>query len=176
MRNGAAAQREDRGNAIASTLPLDDVRILELPFEHQRRVVPMATVEGGARAGPRWRLRMAGVHFDTGLALAHGGPFAARRREADALIAALDDSTIPTLVGGDFNTWLGDREAAMTAMRGAFPDTPRWAPASTWRGPLGLRASLDRVFVRGAVRTVTIRRLPERFGSDHYPLLARLTF
>src|SRR6185436_12044026 len=46
MRNGARADREDRGNAIASTLPLDDVRVLELPFEHQRRVVPMATVEG----------------------------------------------------------------------------------------------------------------------------------
>ena len=176
MRNGAAAQREDRGNAIASTLPLDDVRILELPFVRQRRVVPIATVEGRAPAGPRWRLRVADVHFDTAVALAHGGPFSARRREADALIAALADSAIPTLAGGDFNTWLGDREAAIAALRRAFPDAPRWTSTSTWRGPLGIRASVDRVFVRGTVRSVTIRRLPDRFGSDHYPLLARLTF
>lgn len=176
MRNGAQADPEDRGNAIASTLPLDDARILELPFEHQRRVVPMAIVEGGSPGRPRWRLRIAGIHFDTGFALTHGGPFAARRREAEALIAALADAAIPTLAGGDFNTWFGDREPAVSLLRRAFPDTPRRDAASTWRGPLGVRADLDHVFVRGPVGSVVVRRLPDRFGSDHYPLLAQLTF
>jgi endonuclease/exonuclease/phosphatase family metal-dependent hydrolase len=176
MRNGAQEEREDRGNAIASTLPLDDARVLELPFDHQRRVVPIAIVEGGSPGRPRWRLRIAGIHFDTSLALAHGGPFAARRREAEAVISALADSATATLAGGDFNTWFGDREPAVSSLRRAFPDTPRRDAAPTWRGPLGVHASLDHVFVRGDIRSIVVRRLSDRFGSDHYPLLVRLSF
>jgi hypothetical protein len=78
--------------------------------------------------------------------------------------------------GQNVNTWLGDREPAIASLQRAFSDTPRWTSCSTWRGPLGIRAGLDRVFVRGSVRSVAIRRLPDRFGSDHSPLLARLTF
>src|SRR5438445_3095684 len=47
MRNGsesAPGLAEDRGNAILSTLPLSDVRAIELPFEHQRRVAVAASV------------------------------------------------------------------------------------------------------------------------------------
>ena len=77
---------------------------------------------------------------------------------------------------------LGDRWGDVVAahneiMRRAFADAPDAvsdgpliAP-STWRGPLGTRAALDYVFFRGVPRTEPPRRLPERFGSDHYPLL-----
>jgi endonuclease/exonuclease/phosphatase (EEP) superfamily protein YafD len=37
-------------------------------------------------------------------------------------------------------------------------------------------ARLDYVFVRAPFGPVTVRRLADRFGSDHYPLLARLRF
>jgi endonuclease/exonuclease/phosphatase family metal-dependent hydrolase len=176
MRNGTEPDREDRGNAILSTRRLDDVRILELPFEHQRRIVPIATVAigSGAAAAPR-RVRVATVHFDTSISLRRGGPFAARRREATALVEALRSSDIATVAAGDFTTWAGD-EGTIALMRRAFPDTPRVRTGSTFRGPLGVRAALDHVFVRAPGGAVTVRRLPNRFGSDHYPVLARLRF
>jgi endonuclease/exonuclease/phosphatase family metal-dependent hydrolase len=176
MRNGEHADREDRGNAIVSTLPLDDVRVLELPFEHQRRVVPIATINARSPGGQSRRLRLATVHFDTSIGLRRGGPFKARRREAEALVAALADSDVPTVAAGDFNTWLGSREGAIGVLRRAFPETPAMPAGATWRGPLGMGARLDYVFVRAPFGPVTVRRLADRFGSDHYPLLARLRF
>ena len=180
MRNGAIAP-EDRGTAILSTLPLSDLQAIELPFERQRRVALAATVEGTTPSGAAWQLRLADVQIDTSLALTRGGPFAARKRQAEALVEALTmagpDATLPTVVGGDFNTWLGPKEPALDVMRRAFADAPDAvshgpliAP-STWRGPLGTRAALDYVFLRGVPRIEAPRRLSERFGSDHYPLL-----
>jgi endonuclease/exonuclease/phosphatase family metal-dependent hydrolase len=46
----------------------------------------------------------------------------------------------------------------------------------TWIGPLGLRATLDHIFIRGAATPVRATRLSSRFGSDHYPLLLILDF
>jgi endonuclease/exonuclease/phosphatase family metal-dependent hydrolase len=183
MRNGIVDEdREDRGNAIVSTIPLQDPAIVELPVEHQRRAVPAAVVEGRTPAGARWRLRLADVHLDTALALMHGGPFAARRRQADALIGALaelSDSAVPitaTVVAGDFNTWRGRGEPALRALRRAFPDVQDARRPPTWIGPLGIHATLDHVFVRGSAAGVDVRRLPGRFGSDHYPLIAIVSF
>jgi len=168
MRNGAIAP-EDRGTAILSTLPLSDLQAIELPFERQRRVALAATIEGTTPSGAAWRLRLADVQIDTSLALTRGGPFAARKRQAEALVEALTmggpDATLPTVVGGDFNTWLGPQEPALDVMRRAFaeaPDASSHAPlmtASTWRGPLGMRAALDYVFLRGVPRTEAPHRL-----------------
>jgi endonuclease/exonuclease/phosphatase family metal-dependent hydrolase len=58
----------------------------------------------------------------------------------------------------------------------ALPDAPITENAPTWRGPLGLRATLDHIFVSGASSHVNLKRLPLRFGSDHYPLLAVVDF
>jgi endonuclease/exonuclease/phosphatase family metal-dependent hydrolase len=180
MRNGGAADDpEDRGNAILSTLPLSDPAAVELPIERQRRVVAVATVGGETSAGRNWQLRVANVHLDTARSLLHGGPLAARRRQADALIAALTQSLSfdgPTVLAGDFNTFLGDREPAIGALRTAFPDAPAVESGATWSGALGLRARLDYVFVKGEAGAVDVRRLPSRFGSDHYPLLSVIRF
>jgi endonuclease/exonuclease/phosphatase family metal-dependent hydrolase len=192
MRNDSTdkpAPSEDRGTAILSTLPLTDLRVIELPFERQRRVAQAATVAGQTRAGVAWQLRLANVQLDTALALTRGGPIAARRRQAEALVEALDGSQDligsgpstersgrPMVLGGDFNTWLGNKEPAVEIMLRAFPDTPREGNAATWRGPLGAHAALDHVFVRGRFRSVRTRRLPSRFGSDHYPLSTVLDF
>jgi len=181
MRNGIVDRdREDRGNAIVSTLTLRDPALLELPLEHQRRVVVTATIDGETERGSRWRVRLVDVHLDTAIALLHGGPFAARLRQAEALVEALAatdraaDRRTTTVVAGDFNTW-GGRERALDAIARAFPSTPRWTDEPTWVGPLGVHATLDHVFAAGPGR-LTVRRLPERFGSDHYPMLAEIEF
>jgi hypothetical protein len=84
MRNGFTDRdREDRGNAIASTFALGQPAVLELPLEHQRRVVAVAVVQGRTTRGEPWRVRVADVHLDTALALMRGGPSAARRRSSD---------------------------------------------------------------------------------------------
>jgi len=195
MRNNSLdrpAAPEDRGTAILSTLPLADLEVIELPFERQRRVAVAATVAAQTTAGAAWRLRVVNVQLDTSLALTRGGPLAARRRQAEALLDALGTGSAPGLIGsrqlarsdlpapmvlgGDFNTWLGHKEPAVHVMLRAFPETPREEDAATWRGPLGAHATLDHVFARGPFRSVTTRRLPGRFGSDHYPLTTVVDF
>jgi endonuclease/exonuclease/phosphatase family metal-dependent hydrolase len=180
MRNSGTdspAVPEDRGTAILSTLPLADLQVVELPFERQRRVAVAATVAGQTSAGVAWHLRLATVQIDTSLALTRGGPIAARKRQAEALLEALGSAPrTPMVLGGDFNSWLGNKEPAVDLMRRAFPDTPRDENVATWRGPLGAHAALDHVFVRGRFRSVTTRRLAERFGSDHYPLSTIVDF
>src|SRR6185295_8977749 len=174
MRNGiASVDPEDRGNAILSTLDLRDPIVIELPMENQRRTAMAATVQAQARDGSPWVLRVANVHLDTALAITRGGPFAARRRQAHALIDSLRDPVdLPTVLAGDFNTWRGPAEPALNILRSAFPQTPRTVKVETWRGPLGLHAQLDYMFMRGLFAQALVQRLPNRFGSDHYPLLA----
>ena len=182
MRNGFTDRdREDRGNAIASTFALGQPAVLELPLEHQRRVVAVAVVHGRTTRGEPWIVRLADVHLDTALALMRGGPSAARRRQAEALVAALaatapDTDHLTTIVAGDFNTIFGSREPAVAYLRAAFPDAPASSDVSTFSGPLGFRATLDHVFVGGRVKSVEVRRLSSRFGSDHYPLLTTIRF
>jgi endonuclease/exonuclease/phosphatase family metal-dependent hydrolase len=174
MRNGiASVDPEDRGNAILSTLDLHDPVVIELPIENQRRTAVVATVQAETRDGSSWVLRVANVHLDTALAITRGGPFAARRRQAHALIDSLrGPAALPTLLAGDFNTWRGPTEPALNILRSAFPETPRTESLETWRGPLGLHAQLDYMFMRGPRAHMLVQRLPSRFGSDHYPLLA----
>ena len=169
MRNGP--RDEDRGNAILATLPLADLLVIELPFERQRRIVLAATVREPAGAAPTWQLRVATAHFDTSLAFLRGGPAAARQRQAQALIEALSSSTAPIVVAGDFNTWWGDDEPAVRDLRRAFPDAGATRPASTWGGAIRAMGALDHVFARINGRRLDVARLPERFGSDHYPLM-----
>ncbi len=188
MRNGEPARgqgdqrAEDRGNAILSTLPLLEPRLVELPLERQRRVVVAAAVEGRTSRGAAWHLDLVNVHLDTAIALLHGGPFTARRRQATALLAALGvsgahaDSDRAMVLAGDFNTWMGDDEAAVRFLTDAFPATPSADRAPTWRGPIGTHATLDHVFVRGAVSPSHVTRLPSRFGSDHFPLMMVVAF
>jgi len=182
MRNGAEEGDEeegasDRGNAILSTLPLDEVTVVELPFERQRRVAVVATAHGTAAGnGPAPRkVRLVSTHFETRAGLTRGGPTAARRRQARALVQALAGDTTPLVIGGDFNTSYGNDEPAVHELRAAFPagGQTRWA---TWRGPLGLSARLDHMFARVAGEDLVVRRVPERFGSDHHPLVTMVTW
>jgi endonuclease/exonuclease/phosphatase family metal-dependent hydrolase len=181
MRNGERAV-EDRGNAIVSTLPLNDATLVELPVERQRRVAIVSSVQGIDPAGKRWHLGLVDVHLDTALALLNGGPFEARRRQAVALLdmlrplGALSGPDRTAVVAGDFNTWRGRGEPAITLLGQEYDDGADAIEAPTWTGPLGLHATLDQIFVRGAATRSPVVRLSGRFGSDHYPLLTVLEF
>jgi len=181
MRNGEHAV-EDRGNAIVSSLPLSDPTLVELPIERQRRVAIVSSVAGSDRTGKRWHLGLIDVHLDTALALLHGGPFEARRRQVVALLdalrplEALNTPGRPAVIAGDFNTWKGNGEPAIKLLREEFGDATDPMEAPTWTGALGLHATLDQIFVRGILTRSAVTRLPATFGSDHYPLLTVVAF
>jgi endonuclease/exonuclease/phosphatase family metal-dependent hydrolase len=171
MRNGA--DREDRGNAILSTVPLASVDAFELPFGRQRRVVIAATTRGAALGGGG--VRYVSVHLDTGLRFAAGGPARWRDDQATALVESLGEDPVATVVGGDLNTWWGGDEPAVRTLRQAYPEAADREPfAATWRGPLGARNRLDYLFAGGLGQRIEVNQIRDRFGSDHTPLYAWL--
>jgi endonuclease/exonuclease/phosphatase family metal-dependent hydrolase len=190
--------REDKGNAILSTLPLSDLIVAELPFEAARRVVPMATVHGPAGDS----LRVASVHLITtppawrtlrtgnssrlrqalGLVEAlelieqeRSGCSAPRVQSADC--RALGDSAraITTIVAGDLNTW-STRETALRHLMECFQDSPTALEEPT-RGPFPTDHLLFRTRPDG-VRILhnTYRRIDSAYYSDHHPIIAYFEF
>lgn len=169
MNNGGPGR--DRGVAILSSSPLTDVTIVELPFERQRRVALLATLRLPT-GGTERTMRVASAHLDIGWMVLRGGSEAARRRQAEALIEAIGpDGTV--VLGGDFNSAYEDAEGALRTLASAYSDADAPAPP-TWQGPFGLHRHLDRIFVRGGGRPIRVSVVPDRFGSDHHPLIAEL--
>jgi endonuclease/exonuclease/phosphatase family metal-dependent hydrolase len=174
MRNGApSASDEDRGNAILSSFALEDLRAIELPFEKQRRVAVAATINGTTTAGGAWRLRVVSAHLDNSIprrlhvASEHG-----RARQARGLAAWLQDE-VPTMLGGDFNTWFGFSDQAYLEAALAFPQTAARDRRPTFRGLL----RLDHLFYRlPRDWRAEFRRADSRFESDHSPLVATVRF
>jgi endonuclease/exonuclease/phosphatase family metal-dependent hydrolase len=168
---------EDRGNAILSSLPLRDLTAIELPHEGQRRVAVSATVEGTSVHGERWALRLVNVHLDnraTGRRVLRSLGLG-RARQAHALARLFADD-VPTVLGGDLNTWGPARlEGAVPLLRTHFPlGNAILQPTFAARFGIGARR-LDHLMFRlphGAA--VTTQRLDAPRGSDHYPLLSRL--
>ena len=158
-------ESDDRGGAILSRSPLDDIIVVELPFEKQRRVTVGARLES---------LRVVNVHVDTSVGIFRGGPGAVRRRQVRALIQAVAGLPPPLLIAGDFNTWWGDDEPAVRELLRAFPDAKPVRPRETWRGPLRTGNRLDYVFAKGIEPPLTVVRLDRRFGSDHWPLMTTI--
>jgi endonuclease/exonuclease/phosphatase family metal-dependent hydrolase len=170
MRNGrgdAPDEREDRGLAIMSSLPLEALQAIELPFERQRRPAAVAKVRLATPSGEELSLRVVNVHLESrsgARRLWMASPHA-RNRQAEALVASLR-SDGPTVLAGDLNTW-ANREPALELLRREF--TPCTDGRSTFSG--GLR--LDWAFTRlPDGRTATCRRLDQKYGSDHYPIIA----
>ena len=170
MRNGRVFRseiREDRGNAILSSFPLDDVRALELPFGQERHVAVSArvTVPG---LPP---LRVISVHLDAS---------GRRTREATALAEHVRTlrSDEAVAIGGDLNTWFGRREEALKTLSAVTPEedcghvkTNTWPwrmqwPFGWWRGRLDyLFSTLPADVVRSC------QTMPIQFGSDHRPVV-----
>jgi endonuclease/exonuclease/phosphatase family metal-dependent hydrolase len=175
MRNGGAEHAaEDRGNAILTSVPLTDLRAIELPLLAQRRVAVAATVPFLDADGNRRELRVTSVHLDYGANRSRPlAPFGSGRTlQAGALADALagDGNSV---VGGDFNTWsLSQLERGLTRMRAAFPDLPMGRGQATHYSAGILPRQLDHLFLRAADVTGSAPvRLEDRYGSDHYPLI-----
>jgi endonuclease/exonuclease/phosphatase family metal-dependent hydrolase len=168
MRNGLGAEeaREDRGNAIVSTLPLTELRALELPFVRQRRVVPVALLGRGDRGAA---ITVASVHLDPfvgGDRLWLLGAAAARGRQARVVADALP-AFGPLAIGGDFNTWRGAGEPAVAEMR-RISDPAPWPAEPTFANG----RVLDHLFFRmPEPLRGTYRRASQAYGSDHFPLI-----
>ncbi len=184
MRNGSphdGGALEDRGNAILSTLPLEDLTAIELPVERQRRVAVAATVEVRTENGIPHRIRFVSAHLENRAPWTrmHRSFGATQTSQARALVAALErlPRVAASAVGGDFNTWFrGGSAAALDALRVRYPSLGMQPDGATKDLPLflpGLR--LDHLFFRlppGWAGRYEI--LPDRYGSDHAPLLGWL--
>jgi endonuclease/exonuclease/phosphatase family metal-dependent hydrolase len=174
MRNGDGRdlRAEDRGNAILSSLPLQSVEAVELPFVVQRRVALIATV---ADANQQPKLRVAVTHFDTRAPLLRGWIFggpSARNTQAKGLASALGkfrDDRLPLVVGGDLNTYMGSR-GVLDTMSQIAPRTNCGSQATHASG-----MTLDHIFAEvPAAWSQECRRGDTTFGSDHYPLILSL--
>jgi endonuclease/exonuclease/phosphatase family metal-dependent hydrolase len=174
MRNGGPGRREDRGNAVLSSLPLDDLSAIELPFERQRRVAVAATIRGTTSSGDPWALRLASVHLDNLVGARYGwiATVYGRARQARGLREALA-GVEPLVMAGDFNTWFGFSDQAYIETARAFPHTRVQDGRRTFRGLL----RLDHVFYRLAPQwAADVRRAESSFGSDHHPLITTVVF
>ncbi len=203
MRNGDREfgdQREDKGNAILSSLPLHDFIALELPFETQRRVAVVATIEypGGDS------LRIANVHLDVSPSLWRvlktGN--SSRLRQALGTVEALNrversrsgqpfDPTqecpgtcpdsltfrISTVLAGDLNTWTGN-QTVILHLNDHFPDSPPFDSLPT-RGAF----PADHMFFRQRTDWTgsspqlvpgSYQRTDQLHDSDHYARSIRL--
>jgi endonuclease/exonuclease/phosphatase family metal-dependent hydrolase len=170
MRNGrsnAPDAREDRGLAIMSSLPLSDLQAMELPFERQRRPAAAATIRLVTNSGDSLSVRLINLHLESrgaGRRLWLGSP-SVRARQVDALMTSLRPAAA-TLLEGDLNTW-ANREPVLERLRREF--TPCTDGQPTFRGGL----HLDTFFAQLPARwTLTCRRLDQKYGSDHYPIVA----
>jgi endonuclease/exonuclease/phosphatase family metal-dependent hydrolase len=150
------------GNAIVSTIPLEDPHTIDLPRERQPRAAVAATIRVRGEA-----LFVVSTHLENRLGWLRGlfGD-RARGRQAEALLDRLPRGH--GIVGGDFNTMLGPGEPAWRALLERFPDTPD-RPEPTFRD----RLVLDHLFfdVPDGWR-VTRRVVREQYGSDHHPVIA----
>jgi endonuclease/exonuclease/phosphatase family metal-dependent hydrolase len=165
---------EDRGNAILATRSISEPVAIELPFESQRRVAVAVSMHGTRSDGNAWHLQLCSAHLDNHTAwpriFASFG--SGRLRQAHFLAEALP--TGPTVLGGDFNTWmLPFLERSIAYMHERFPETEEIAPGTTYSRKILPDRRVDYLFFRfpGGGK-VPYRRLENRFASDHHPLIA----
>ena len=79
----------------------------------------------------------------------------------------------PLVLAGDFNTWFGFADQAYRETARAYPQTRMKDKRRTFRGLL----RLDHVFYRLPDGwTAEVRRAESNYGSDHHPLITRITF
>jgi endonuclease/exonuclease/phosphatase family metal-dependent hydrolase len=168
MPNGLRT-REDRGCAILSTLPLSNVMGIELPWVAQRRVAVMATVTA-LRNGEPWFLRVMSVHLDNR---------SGRTGQAAAVAAFLarpeSSAGLPTVIGGDLNTLYGIQDQAVTEFDRIAPLVHECGSQATFRFRYWFGLRLDHLFTTLPLqdRAGCVVE-PERFGSDHHPIVLRL--
>lgn len=198
MRNGS--HRSDRGNAILSTVAIDESRPILLPYVRQRRAAVAARIGGDAFSmwvctghldtrGTR-QVHRIGRDGENMLNVSALNPLtfgAGRAVQAAALGEALlhiAGSDADVVLGADLNSYIGLRDPAVRALieRGFRHSERLGRWRHTFHGPVNLM--LDHILFRACdrIRTVQVRRLDEGFdrsrrifGSDHHPLLATVS-
>ena len=169
MRNSVTCDelpREDRGNAILSTLPLANVAVIELPFTQQRRVAVAATITNGGSA-----VAVISLHFDTVLRKGRQA-----RGVLDAIRALQLKPPMPIIAAGDFNDMSAGAGVREMLKRGPFDAA--FSEASCGEEPTHNRiprVRLDHVLTR-SIEATSCETLTEAHGSDHQPILARFEF
>jgi len=170
MRNGKEVA-EDRGNAILSSLPLEGLEAIELPFAVQRRVAIAAIVNDSERD---LRFRVTTMHLDTRAPMTHGFVFgapAARNAQAKWIaesVRRFSDDGMPLIVGGDLNSYWGSLESSVDTLASVVPHLN----CGTKTHASGF--TLDHMFARLPSGVTSCRRANDRFESDHYPLVLPL--
>jgi endonuclease/exonuclease/phosphatase family metal-dependent hydrolase len=178
MRNGREL-REDRGNAIISTEPLLDPFALELPLARQRRVALGAAVRVQTGDGVR-RLELVDAHLEPlsspKTLWVFRNPRAAQVR---AMLHLLDQprfsdrtQTAGVVLGGDFNTVRSGADEEAYHLARAWSSALNTEDARNTH----MMGRLDYLFFKlDAGWTASSRRLDERFGSDHYPIMGTIS-
>ena len=174
MRNGGPDEGppEDRGSAILANVPLTSPRAIELPFERQRRVAVAASVTLDGHT-----IDLCSVHLENRAPWrrAWRGLGSGRRRQMAALLTAFHSAdSAASVLGGDFNTWVGGhRESAYRLARARFsiPAQPDLRPTHHFEIGGRLRHSDHLMFRLPPGWHADYRRLDDTFGSDHYPLV-----
>lgn len=156
-----------RGNAIVSSLPLRDRRVVPLSRERQPRAAAYAWIDVAGRG-----LFVASVHLENRVSWWRGLlSDTARQHQVEGLLRALP-ADAPGILGGDFNTWLGPNEPAWRALARRFADTPDAMQKPTFHD----RLVLDHVFFDLSDGWhASTRVLPDTYGSDHHPVIAVVT-
>jgi endonuclease/exonuclease/phosphatase family metal-dependent hydrolase len=173
MRNGAEL-REDRGNAIISSEPLIDPFAFELPLARQRRVALGAAVQVQTADGPK-RLELLDAHLEPLSSPKTLWVFKnPRAGQVRALLNVLespryaDDAIAGVVLGGDFNTVRSGHDEDAYHLARAWSRSLVSEDARNTH----MMGRLDYLFFRlGSGWTASTKRLDERFGSDHYPVV-----
>ena len=151
----------DTGVSLLSRFSLSEVTRIDLPWKEcpwRPRLAMAATVSVGDK-----RLRVLNAHVDPHSAV--GGQL----EQLEVLLEHAEQSTLPTLILGDFNT-LSKRKATETRnfleSRGYSTPFPTGIP--TWRGA-GIRLHADWIFGRGVTISKWGVARPLNV-SDHWPI------
>jgi endonuclease/exonuclease/phosphatase family metal-dependent hydrolase len=131
-------------------------------------VAVAATIRVQSRSAPPVPVRVVSTHF-TNMVMHHVWLLSesGRLRQARALAQTLPKDG-PLIVGGDLNSWFGYRDAAYRELAGSLSPAAEEDRRATF-GPLRLDHLLFRLPEGWHAE---VRRAADKYGSDHYPLVA----
>jgi endonuclease/exonuclease/phosphatase family metal-dependent hydrolase len=172
MRNGPfpnprTEQCEDRGNAIFSTMPLEDITFVELPLLYQRRVAVLAHLRGHTSKGAPVDLQLGSIHFDL-----KATPWG-RSAQARAVVKAADAPMC--IIAGDTNV-LPFFERTLSVLTRAFPQSDLHDVRPTHIAHINRRIDFQFCRLGGDCKALPYVRIPNLYGSDHFPLVGSVRF
>jgi endonuclease/exonuclease/phosphatase family metal-dependent hydrolase len=187
MRNGRQENTnipEDRGNAILSTIPLSRLLAVELPLERQRRTAIAANISGITKNNESLKIQLINIHLEnrtSGLMFFRSFSIA-RLNQITALLKILPEEKI-AVMAGDFNTWFREtREPTIKHIEKFFnrlgiisKNDNSKIPRK--RYPLFPDRLVDYLFFQIPENWYIERYyVNDNYGSDHYPLVAKISF